>query len=699
MAKIFFFILFPFFLFAQTKIQPIAITTVNGLNNAQASFDGDLITGWFPGWNPSDYPAHCVVDLGDTFNITNIRVYDSYGVPTLIFKDIVSFPLDGFGVWTNHPINVNVRVIDIAIESIQGENVVPEIEFYGTPSGIVDPPDTIVVDTTVNVFATNAAAQFGMNGFDWIPMDNIFSQFRMYQILSWTWTGPNGLIKVAPTKRGDVNYDVWLTTAKSKAIETVFCPNRIPYWLAQEDPNNWGEWMDQRLHPVGANPESPLSYIEIGKYYWQIAARYGVQSHIDSDLHVDVTQSYPNEPINQKKSGLNLLRYIEIENEPDRPWKTPLYKYTPAQYACLLSVAVDGHCGLLGPLVGVKDADSTFNVIMGGMSSMDIQYLKEVNNWCVANRPDHRFPVKIIGIHHYCNVSNPPYPSTGINLFQGNGIAPEQDHLRERLTAFINWCHSNLPDVKIYFSEFGYDTKPPSTQISQYPILYGNNDAEQLQKIWLTRTYLEAIAMGIDKCFMYNGIDENSASMGYCFGSSGLLTGLHPTDNSPALVPKPAYTFLKYFIKELNGYKYSNDLSTFDARVYSFVNADTTKYVYWSPTANDIEFPYTIKGQSVTVTETPKILTYNSVSTTTVPDTKLIQITPTISQADFNIVNESNQNIKIYICDLLGNIITQNVVVKPQSVYVFTLIDKPSGVYFVQIVLNGQKIVKKVIKM
>jgi hypothetical protein len=606
------------------KINPLSVTTQNGQSNAALSFDGSTATGWFPGWNAGDYPARAVVDLGAVYDVGRIKVYDGPGITDLSFKiqgqnqAIMSIPLNQYMAWHEHNVSFQAQFLEVAISSIAGEKVVPEIEIWGTPSDtviVVDPPgggDTTVIDTPTTVILgalSGDATKLGMNGFDWIPMNlHIFGRFRMYQYLSWTWTGLNGKIKVAPTARGDANYDVWLTTAKAKGIEAVFCPNKVPGFLVGQDPNNWGEWMDGRFHPVGADGTNPASYVEVAKYYWQIAARWGRQTHPVSLLNIDLSQAYPGQPVNEAKSGMNLLRYIEIENEADRPWKTPEFKYTPQQFAALMSAAYDGHCGTLGPGVGIKAADPTMKVVLGGLSAINTAYLQEMYEWCVANRPDGKFPADVLNVHHYCLSENPPLPAQNINLVNSFGVSPEEDNLKARLLLFKNWGDSHVPTADLWYTEFGYDTKPPATILSTYPQLYGGHSAEHLQSIWLARTYLEAITTGMDAAMMYNGIDENSAHVGWLYGSSGLYSGQWPQDGSTPFQPKEAVAFQSWLVNKLNGFHYSADESQSNMRVYAFVKGDTTRYFYWSPTANNTTVSATIAGIPVTATETPQVL-------------------------------------------------------------------------------------------
>ena len=75
------------FSFAQSaKIEPLGVQVTKGFDNGKLSFDGNLLTGWFPGWNATDYPSSLVVDLGDSYQITKLSIYDNTGKPDLTFE-------------------------------------------------------------------------------------------------------------------------------------------------------------------------------------------------------------------------------------------------------------------------------------------------------------------------------------------------------------------------------------------------------------------------------------------------------------------------------------------------------------------------------------------------------------------------------------------------------------------------------------
>lgn len=49
--------------------------------------------------------------------------------------------------------------------------------------------------------------------------------------------------------------------------------------------------------------------------------------------------------------------------------------HSPVEYAAALSAFYDGHKGAMGPGYGVKTADPTMKVAMGGLVSIKLDYL------------------------------------------------------------------------------------------------------------------------------------------------------------------------------------------------------------------------------------------------------------------------------------------------------------------------------------
>ena len=475
------------------------------------------------------------------------------------------------------------------ISDPQGEFPVNELEIWGSETDAPEPP-------IVPVEYQGDALKIGLNGFSWVPQDlNPTANLRMYQMYQWTWT-PTG-IAVEPTWEASSEYDSYLQEAKEKKKTVIFCVNKIPNWYSDITSDPQYQWFPIRKST--SNPTSPFSYKDVASYAFQIAARYGSVQVPDSVLVVNQVSQW-GEPVNIKKSGLDLIRYLEFENEPDRPWMSEFYSYSPQEMAAFCSAIWDGHEGQLGSNVGVKNADSNLKIVLPSLSTIDLWYLNEMKKWFDLNRSDKRFCADVISVHHYCNTAN-TFPSNHVNLW-GYGSSPETDHFEERIKEFNMFVRQNFPDVEVWFGEFGYDTNLPSTTLTQFPQLYGNHTAEELQSQWNLRTFLYGLASGMDKVMAFNLCDEDSAPQGYLFGSCGFLTS-----QSTGYKKKQSWKDLDRFTREINGFEFYKDRSIDGVRIFEFRSAHMTKFFYFSPTSNDSTKGFKIGRKRLTATETVQV--------------------------------------------------------------------------------------------
>lgn len=561
---------FPIFLSAQNKLD-YKINIINGLDtDLQTLKDGNINTGWFPGWNQGDYPVRALIKFNNPVYLSRIRVFDWVGKPNFRVysgdKKIIDKTLSLYGSFQDWAVTTDlISEIIIQITDIQGDRPITEIECYGSTKK-PDPEPTPLKSYYGD------ASKIGVNGFHWVPIElNPTANLRMYQMSQWTWT-MNGIM-VEPTFEADGMYDSYLSDAKKNNKEIIFCINKIPKWFGVQIGDNWA---DQRFHLYGKNSTDPLSYIEFAEYAWQIVARYGSKTYPSNLLKVNKNPRWNNDQINVEKSGLNLIRYIEFENEADRPWNSPLYQYTPYELAAMMSALWDGHEGSMGKYVGIKSADPNVKLVLPGLSNINLWYLGEMNKWFKANRKDKRFCADVINVHHYSNSKN-PWPGYLVDL-TGRGVRPDFDHLDIRLKELKQFVNDNIDStLPIWFSEFGYDTYLPATFLSQYPELYLDYTSEQLQGQWLLRTYLISLASGMDKIFMFNLCDEDSFDKGYCFGSSGLLSS-----ESTSYKRKLSWYDIDWLMKELNGFRYVRDESFNGITIYKFTNKTHDKFFYWT---------------------------------------------------------------------------------------------------------------------
>ncbi len=584
-------LLLPFLLLVVTaahaqKIKPTAWINAGSSNpNVSLCFDGDLATSWFPGWNPSSYPAKAEIKFGQKVKLSKIRLYDGSGQPTLHIRagtTTVSVHLDQYQAWREVPFVAEVESLTVELVDAQGDRVIPEIEFYGSGGGgttttTVDPPTVVV--TVPN---RGDADKINLNGFHWLPQNKLrsFRSIRLFQSAQWTWQ-PTGLA-VQPTAQANGNLDDYLTTAKAQGLDAFPTIHQTPDWMRAKWPTDPGP--DAAPAKPGMAKDDPAAYRDFAGYFFQLTARYGRKTWPNSALRVDTVRHWgPDGKLsrNVPKSGMNLLSTIEVWNEPDKWWATKVYMQ-PEEYAAMLSACYDS----------IKRADPTMRVAMAGLTGIQPDYYARMLTWCKAHRRDQRLPCDVINVHHYSNKGNDErWPPTWTEA-----CSPDMDARWPMMRQLASWAH--VQGLPLWYSEFGYDEKEPS---SQYIRPFSGKTSGEIKADWIVRAYLESLAAGVDNCFVYNGIDEPNAAAGGLWQTAGILLG--EKDASPFGV-KPAYTAITGLINELTNYTFLADLSpTKMVRVLAFRGKDDVKLAVWSPTAANVNGMVNVGANQLAYTE------------------------------------------------------------------------------------------------
>jgi len=412
--------------------------------------------------------------------------------------------------------------------TIPAQSIEVELEVIGTDPVIIDPPPPPV---------PTAGFKVGVNGFPWLPhrlLDSIGIKWvRCYMASGWAWR-PGGLF-IQPLFQAETEeahgMDDYLTKAKSLGVNVLLCSHQCPEWVrntGRGDGNN-----DFAPIPKGAKRDDPASYKDYASFLFQIAARYGRVKHADSVLRVDTTSRWNGDIPNVKKSGLDLLKYLEPWNEPDKFWVKGTEAYfEPEETAAMMSACYDGHEGRLGAGVGIKTADPSMVVVMPGLSDYATEYETKMTTWFSANRTDKSWPCDIMNWHHYSNIGNKAgqYPA---QWKDSGACLPKDDANFDTVLDRVR--RSKDIGKKVWITEFGADRNAPSMMHSKG---VGKTDAAFQAEI-IIESIKAYKAAGVDAVFIFNGCDENSGADGGQFESSGIFTsqadGYKPTPASEAL--------------------------------------------------------------------------------------------------------------------------------------------------------------------
>ncbi len=611
-------------------------------------FDSVLNVSVNTGWGKiiTHYNSYYPVLKGEVLQIDSIRMYDWEGTsssnPTYLYAIdsnwnstvLATFTGTTYANWVGpYPSRLGTFKLDTLATNIKylvlynGDQYPSELKLYGWYKA----PDTLAAVAKPSIKLKN---MFGFNGFEWNfenPYTNSmsvdsnyfkpiksFSGFRHY--MDWSkLENTKGSYTYNPTTSGSWSYDSIYIACKAAGIDVLADIKTIPSWLESTYPSSLQNNEDVPAE-YGNDLTLPASYITQAKLAFQYAARFGNNTHVDSSLlTVNSTPRWTADPVNQIKIGMGLIKYIECDNERDKWWKGRQAYQTGREYAANLSAFYDGNKGTMGNNVGVKTADSTMQVVMGGVALTTTDYLRGMIDWCKQYRgykADGSVNLcwDIINYHYYASDAQ-NNPSSSAN----HGVAPELSLADSIAGAFLKTAHQYAKDIPVWVTECGYDTNP----WSPYHVnAVGSKTVLATQADWILRTSLAYARAGIQKVFFYELYDDNSSSGG-SYATSGLL------NNDRSRRPSADY------IKQVNGlfgnYSYVQTLNTSPIADKYSLNDSAFMYTVYMPTASNQTASYTLNLGSAdsAIIYTPTIGSNTMTSTTIATTSGSITITAT----------------------------------------------------------------------
>ena len=275
------------------------------------------------------------------------------------------------------------------------------------------------------------------------------------------------------------------------------------------------------------------------------------------------------------------LRYIENWNEPDKDWYGPSATFKPGELAAMCSADYDALQSLSKN--GFSN-QSPVKLVMGGLAYPSFVYLSSFQMWGQINRQDNKIPTDVINLHHYSN-------SAEEHTAPVIGISPEDDHLREKMSEYVQFRNLKMPDKELWVSEFGYDTWAGSTQgVSLVP----GQSTEVTQAQWIVRSFLALAAAGVDRAVLFALSDAGDPKVRY--NTSGLLN-----NHGVEILPKLSWYYVSSLRNIMHDMHYSKeiDASDPDIRIYKFTDIQNQRDVYaiWCPTSKGKRVSYNFKGQ------------------------------------------------------------------------------------------------------
>jgi hypothetical protein len=275
------------------------------------------------------------------------------------------------------------------------------------------------------------------------------------------------------------------------------------------------------------------------------------------------------------------LKYIENWNEPDKDWYGQSAFFKPGELAAMCSADYDA-LQTLSTTGSVNQSPA--KLVMGGLAYPSFIYLSTFQMWGQLNRENNTVPIDVINLHHYSN-------SAAEHTSPQNGISPEEDHLREKMSEFVQFRNLKMPDKEIWVSEFGYDTWTGSTQgVKAFP----GQTAEETQAQWILRSFLALAAAGVDRAVLFAMSDEGDPKVRY--NTSGLLS-----HRDGEILPKLSWYYVSALKNVLQGMHFNKEIDAGDPeiRIYKFADSLNQRIVYaiWCPTSKGKRVSYNFKGQ------------------------------------------------------------------------------------------------------
>ena len=587
------------------------------------------VTFWSPGYTKWYYPeVFAVLDLGATFRVTALWGYHEFGgvhvqvslsaenailTPSLSAEisttasPTVRQPIKGWEKSWASMLNCSTEARYLSLR-FYSEATLHELVVYGErispPSPPQPPPAAPQQPPLMRSF-------LGANGFVDDPVSRLNAAGSMREYQDWVWTEgmpdagwPHAANSFSPSY-SQFDIDAEYVRLKNASIDVHQCLQGRPWFMSKEangtvnaTTKGWKPVIDAMIHNLTAIVD-PASYAAIAAHAYQVAARYGTVKVAASNLQLAKGQ-----PV---RSGMDVLKHIEILNEPDGWWAGREHFMKPFEIAAMLSAAYDGHERKISGAatgVGVKNADPKMQVVMPGVtgtSKKNLDIVRMIRLWAQAARKDRLFPADVLNFHGY---------STDTKAEPDSARTPEQNNMQEGLRELTAWRDANEPTLQVWLTEFGYDTSQGSTDRA---VAYKSYTGDQVQAMWLVRGYMLAAAAKIDRAhiFMLRNVNDHG---GQKFDTCGLTSA-----KSSQWKPKISWYFVSTLTSLLGHMRHSSSTLDNSTKLYVAkfeadaaerqkltrrgVAAAKTAFVVWLGTMTDARRSYSLDvGSSSTVT-------------------------------------------------------------------------------------------------
>lgn len=421
----------------------------------------------------------------------------------------------------------------------------------------------------------------GANAFIDDPIDKLMAVGFVREYHNWEWNDDNNNYVGYPNNKikwthENWDFDSFYQKINEAGLTISPCIQGKVRWLHKEP----GNFSDKPVDEKESNTTDPASYQKKSHFMYQFAARYGASFVIDKNLTLADKQT--------RKSGMNLVHYLEDWNEQNKGWEGKKAKFSAEEYAAMASADYDGHCKTMqmgSATFGIKNADPSMKFVMGGLVGLNLKYIKQMKTWFEKNRADKKFAADVLNFHVYGWKYDKGWSGGGPPK------SPEESNFKERLEEITEYRDKYLPGLEVWVSEFGWDTNPGSPLCAP-PI--GSFDIQEVQAQWLVRSYLAFAAAGVDRAQMYMLRDVDSKSPIW-YASCGLV------GQKGDWKPKKSWFYVYTLKNILKNMKYAGEIPSTNPAItiYKFKESGTKKQVYaiWAKTSSG----YNVKGYKLKI--------------------------------------------------------------------------------------------------
>ncbi len=182
------------------------------------------------------------------------------------------------------------------------------------------------------------------------------------------------------------------------------------------------------------------------------------------------------------------INHVELGTAPD-------VNISAQDYATLINACYDGANGTLGDGYGFAGLDPEMKLISGQLSTLNIEYIRNVMTEISKQRTDGFLPIG------------------GWSFKYQSSRAPEGMYLNDAaLNALLEYRDTEYPNMEIHLSSFGWDTV---NEFGDYYVApYNTYSSEEMQCAYILRAYMILNGMGVDRATLSTFKDTESDGCG-----------------------------------------------------------------------------------------------------------------------------------------------------------------------------------------